>query len=80
MAVDAIAVRVENLDRRVDNLEGELREHRPAVIAAEAANLREDVHDLRAAVSSLQSTILRSTITLCVALAGTSATIWAVFR
>lgn len=73
-------VRVENLDRRVDNLEGELRSNRPAVLANQINALTKDVAKLETAISDLQATILKSAIALCVALAGTSATIWAVFH
>lgn len=76
MATDAIAVRVENLERRVSRIE----DTNPAVIASELRDCRGDVARLEQAVSDLQSTILRSAIALCVALAGTSATIWAVFH
>lgn len=80
MAIDSLAVRFDDLARRVADLEVELRNNRPAVLASRLADLTEDVTELKKAVNSLQSTILRSTITLCIALAATSATIWSVFR
>ncbi len=76
MPVEALAVRVDGIERRLIRIE----DTNPAVIASEMKDVRGDVSELKKAMSDLQSTILRSAVALCVALAGTSATIWTVFH
>ncbi len=75
MATDAIAVRVENLNRRVDNVEDELRTHRPAVLSRSIDELTKDVEALSAEVRGLRRAVVGFAITVAASAVGLALTV-----
>ncbi len=79
MATDALAVRVEDVSRRVHNLESDLRAHPPAVSAVQIKGLREDVAELGTEVRGLRRAVIGFAITVAgssVAFALTVILVW----
>lgn len=75
MTADAIAVRVENLDRRVDNLEQELRLNRPVLLAQQINSLDKDVEQLSSEVRGLRRAVIGFAITVAASAVGFALTV-----
>ncbi len=75
MAFDAIAVRVDDLVRRVHNLESELRENRPAVLSSQIDGLIKDVEELATEVRGLRRAVIGFAITVAASAVGFALTV-----
>ncbi len=75
MATDALAVRVEDVARRIHNVEADLRANPPAVSTVQIGALREDVADLGNEVRGLRRAVIGFAITVAASSVGFALTV-----
>ncbi len=75
MAADALAVRVEDVARRIHNVENDLRANPPAVSAVQISGLREDVAELGNEVRGLRRAVIGFAITVAASAVGFALTV-----
>ncbi len=75
MATDALAVRVDDVSRRVHNIESDLRANPPAVSAVQINGLREDVSVLGNEVRGLRRAVIGFAITVAASSVGFALTV-----
>lgn len=75
MPIESLTVRVEDLARRVDNLEQELRETRPALLAVRIGELVKDCEILADDVRGLRRAVIGFAITVAASAVGFALTV-----
>lgn len=75
MGVDGIAIRVDDLGRRVGNIEDELRSNRPVLLAQQIASIEKDVQELSSEVRGLRRAVIGFAITVAASAVGFALTV-----
>jgi hypothetical protein len=75
VATDAVGIRVEDLSRRVLNIEEELRSNRPAVLASQLGSLGKDVEELTSEMRGLRRAVIGFAITVAASAVGFALTV-----
>lgn len=75
MPLESISVRVQDLARRVHDVEIELRTNRPAVLASELGAIAKDVVELKDEVRGLRKAVIGFAITVAASAVGFAITV-----